>query len=103
MISAQRRTISPLISTGFWHEQSRTDRDDYIEIVYGNIMSSMQYNFQKMNSRQIDLLDTPYDTCSVMHYNAYAFTMVRKRCVRISIRRTHFEMFSPAVSRPADH
>lgn len=47
-----------------------------MEILYGNIMSNMRFNFDKMGSSRIDLLGLPYDTCSVMHYNAYAFTKV---------------------------
>jgi hypothetical protein len=61
-------------AVGFWHEQSRFDRDAYVRILTQNIMPSMIYNFEKMNVHQIDLLKSKYDTCSVMHYNAYAFT-----------------------------
>merc|ERR1712038_386032 len=64
-------------AVGFWHEQSRTDRDGYVKILTQNIQSSMVYNFEKMNLYQIDLLKAKYDTCSVMHYNAYAFTKRR--------------------------
>ena len=52
-------------------------RDGYVKILTQNIQSSMVYNFEKMNLYQIDLLKAKYDTCSVMHYNAYAFTKVR--------------------------
>jgi len=53
---------------GFFHEQSRPDRDEYIEIVYENIIDDMAYNFDKFTEDQITLLDIPYDYESVMHY-----------------------------------
>ena len=61
---------------GFWHEQSRADRDDNVEILWNNIMGDMSYNFMKYNLNQINHLGAPYDTCSVMHYGAFAFSKV---------------------------
>ena len=61
---------------GFWHEQSRADRDNHVTIVWDNINPSMKYNFMKYTLSQITHLNAPYDTCSVMHYNAYAFSKV---------------------------
>jgi len=60
-------------ASGFWHEQSRADRDKYITIMWNNIMSGMEYNFLKYDLRKIDHLGASYDTCSVMHYGATAF------------------------------
>jgi meprin B len=57
---------------GFWHEQSRADRDSYIRINYANIDSSQAYNFDKMTSG-VDTLGTPYDLYSIMHYEWNAF------------------------------
>ncbi len=62
---------------GFWHEQSRADRDSYVSIQWGNIMNQMEYNFMKYDLNKIDHLGAKYDTCSVMHYDAYAFSKVR--------------------------
>ena len=58
---------------GFWHEQSRADRDDYIRILWQNIESGMEYNFDKYSWDEIQNLDTPYDYSSVMHYGTHAF------------------------------
>ena len=65
-----------LFFLGFWHEQSRADRDNHVTIVWDNINPSMKYNFMKYTLSQITHLNAPYDTCSVMHYNAYAFSKV---------------------------
>ena len=87
---------------GFWHEHTRADRDDYIEIKWDNIQSGMEGNFAKYNLDRIQYLDAPYDigeaskqtanriicfrcckhclflfalkrTGSVMHYNPVAY------------------------------
>ena len=61
---------------GFYHEQSRPDRDDYVTINYDNIIGGADgpyaNNFAKTN--KIDSLGAPYDYESVMHYNRYAFS-----------------------------
>jgi len=58
---------------GFYHEQSRGDRDNYVKINWDNIRSSMKFNFNKYSSR-IDSLGVPYDYGSVMHYGRRAFS-----------------------------
>ena len=63
-------------ASGFWHEQSRADRDEFITIMWNNIMSGMEYNFLKYDLRKINHLGASYDTCSVMHYGATAFAKV---------------------------
>jgi hypothetical protein len=58
---------------GFQHEQSRTDRDNYITIYQQNIQSHQIYNFDAYSEKQIDLLGLPYDYGSIMHYGPTAF------------------------------
>ena len=58
---------------GFWHEQARPDRDEYISIDWNNIRDGKESNFSKQSSK-IDSLGAPYDYKSVMHYNAKALT-----------------------------
>nr|QNH72407.1 toxin candidate TRINITY_DN8389_c0_g2_i1 [Ceriantheomorphe brasiliensis] len=63
---------------GFWHEQSRPDRDGYIRINRGNIMRGMEHNFNKYTTTQINSYGQSYDFGSVMHYGAYAFSSNRR-------------------------
>jgi len=58
---------------GFYHEQSRPDRDNYVQIIWANIPQGVKFNFNKMTVSQIDSLGTPYDYRSVMHYDRTAF------------------------------
>ncbi len=56
---------------GLWHEQTRWDRDTYVEIVTGNIQAGHEHNFN-LNSNAYT--NGPYDFDSVMHYSKCAFS-----------------------------
>lgn len=58
-------------SLGFYHEQSRPDRDNYLNIYFNNIQRDMKYNFDK--AREVNSLGNSYDYRSVMHYDKTAF------------------------------
>ncbi|KAM4688571.1 meprin A subunit beta-like isoform 2-T2 [Discoglossus pictus] len=64
-----------LHALGFWHEQSRSDRDDYITIAWDMIDPGKRSNFNKYNDSLVNSLNTPYDYTSVMHYGKGAFQM----------------------------
>ena len=36
-------------AVGFWHEQSRSDRDSYVSVYWNNILPGMAYNFKKVS------------------------------------------------------
>nr|XP_022903710.1 zinc metalloproteinase nas-4-like [Onthophagus taurus] len=63
-----------LHTAGFLHEQSRTDRDDYVKINWENIQDGVQDNFKKYNDSVINSFGIGYDYESVMHYSQYAFS-----------------------------
>ena len=55
---------------GFWHEQSRPDRDNYITILWENIRANRDDQFEKYTHGEIDSLNVTYDYASIMHYPA---------------------------------
>lgn len=57
---------------GLWHEQSRSDRDNYIQIMWDNIEPEHIFNFNQHLRDGQDIGE--YDYSSVMHYSAYAFS-----------------------------
>ena len=57
---------------GLWHEQSRIDRDKYIEIVWSKVQPAARHNFEQHLIDGEDLGD--YDYGSIMHYPPVAFS-----------------------------
>nr|XP_005485137.1 meprin A subunit alpha [Zonotrichia albicollis]ADD70282.1 meprin A, alpha (PABA peptide hydrolase) [Zonotrichia albicollis] len=62
-----------LHALGFYHEQSRMDRDDYVNIWWDEIIEGREHNFVKYDDTYITDLNTPYDYESVMHYQPFSF------------------------------
>ena len=60
-------------AVGFWHEQSRPDRDNYITINWNNIREGKAHNFYRRNSWDINHHGSDYDYGSIMHYSTRAF------------------------------
>ncbi|XP_037836426.1 meprin A subunit beta isoform X2 [Kryptolebias marmoratus] len=63
-----------LHALGFYHEQSRYDRDEYVKIVFDNIIEENKHNFAKVGSEDSSTHGTSYDYLSVMHYDKDAFS-----------------------------
>uniref|UniRef100_A0AAF5D0F4 Metalloendopeptidase n=1 Tax=Strongyloides stercoralis TaxID=6248 RepID=A0AAF5D0F4_STRER len=68
-------------TVGFFHEQSRNDRDKYIKIIWQNVMNGADDQFEKYGINVIDNLNEPYDYNSIMHYGPYAFSANGKRTI----------------------
>ncbi|XP_068610180.1 meprin A subunit alpha [Brachionichthys hirsutus] len=62
-----------LHALGFYHEQSRSDRDDYVKIWWDQIEEGMEHNFDKYADDFITDLNTAYDYESIMHYRPLSF------------------------------
>ena len=56
---------------GFFHEQSRSDRDQHIEIVWSNVLPGYGLQFRKENDVSYNI---PYDLTSTMQYPQWAFS-----------------------------
>lgn len=67
-------------TVGLWHEQSRLDRDAFVEVLWENIDSNYHFNFNQRLQGGVDLGDYDYD--SIMHYGPYAFSKNKKETLR---------------------
>jgi len=69
---------------GYYHEQSRPDRDNYVDVFFDNIdPQDKAHNFNKCTGCTTQ--NEPYDFDSVMHYQRTAFgkgkvTLAKKGC-----------------------
>lgn len=59
---------------GFFHEQSRLDRDEHVLVHYTNVLTDAKRQFMKYKRGQGDTLGAKYDPDSIMHYSNKAFT-----------------------------
>lgn len=56
---------------GLMHEQTRSDRDEFVTIHWDNIRDGMKSNFRKFDG---GLLPTTYNVRSIMHYGSFIFS-----------------------------
>lgn len=59
---------------GFGHEQSRPDRDEYIDILWENVSPAHHRIFRKQSFWLFHSFGTPYDYSSIMHYGSHYFS-----------------------------
>lgn len=64
-----------LHALGVWHEQSRSDRDNFVQISRDNIIPRTLYNFDIVNGINVG----PYDLDSIMQYGCRDFGLDRSR------------------------
>ena len=72
---------------GFWHEQSRPDRDKYVTIMKRNIEEKNHYTFKKRDFNQANLIGE-YDFCSIVHYGLRYFSKVKSISINNSMMDT---------------
>jgi hypothetical protein len=58
-------------TVGLFHEHTRSDRDNYVTILWNNILDDAKHNFE-IDPGSVNL--GPYDYASIMHYDAFAFS-----------------------------
>lgn len=63
-----------LHALGFFHEHSRPDRDQYVDVVWDNIIEASNESFWLKSETEADTLGEAYDYESVMHYPHNAFS-----------------------------
>lgn len=71
-------------TVGLWHEQCRTDRDQWVRIETDNVSPDKIFNFKTQIAKTIDL-DT-YDYGSIMHYPANAFAVTPKSTTIVPLK-----------------
>jgi hypothetical protein len=65
-------TIHELLhAIGFYHEQSREDRDEFVTINWDNVEIGTEFNFLKAVGSLT--YNVTYDYGSILHYSAYSF------------------------------
>ena len=70
-----------LHALGVHHEQTRPDRDQFVDIFWNNIIPKEKFNFYKESSSNV-VISGPYDYGSVMHYSARAFGINNRQTIR---------------------
>lgn len=61
---------------GFYHEQSRPDRDSHVKIIWENVSPSQILQFELAVGSTTN--NTPYDYTSIMHYSQCAYSICSK-------------------------
>lgn len=59
---------------GFWHEQMRPDRDNYVDIKWENIQDGRASQFEMMKTYQHISFGSSYDIGSIMQYGGMGFS-----------------------------
>ncbi|KAM8953257.1 astacin-like metalloendopeptidase [Pelodytes ibericus] len=67
---------------GFLHEHNRSDRDNYVDIMWKYINDDDQSNFLKDDANNLGL---PYDYSSVMHYYSTVFSNTSGKATIVTI------------------
>jgi len=71
--SAGRALHEIMHTLGFYHEHSRSDRDDYIKIIKSNVKKGKMFNFNTKSDDESSR-NFNYDYDSIMHYGSTFFS-----------------------------
>ncbi|MCB9061695.1 MAG: M12 family metallopeptidase [Halobacteriovoraceae bacterium] len=71
-------------AVGRFHEQSREDRDNYIEIFWGNIEEKFHDQFRRVPKSVFNLYNDELDLQSIMMYDPYSFALDKSHPTIIS-------------------
>lgn len=63
-----------LHAAGFWHQQSASNRDEFVKILWENIIHGHEHNFDKYDESEVTDFGVAYDYGSIMHYSRTAFS-----------------------------
>lgn len=75
---------------GFQHEQSRPDRDAYVEIVRENIPEALSYNFDRLPHTKVNDYNVGYDYRSIMHYSAKVSVLLSLLIIFFNLKKNGF-------------
>ena len=73
-----------LHALGFWHEHSRSDRDEHVEVLKHNVLLGKDSEFVKEETQSEESI---YDYSSVMHFAANTFAQAKHRCLTQDFNR----------------
>ena len=85
-------------AVGFWHEQSRPDRDKYVAINLQSIRKDKEYQFMRRSSTEVNSRGSAYDYGSIMHYGDTSF--VRDDCEGCKSLRVNNDVAYSKQGRP---
>uniref|UniRef100_A0A915NVY8 Zinc metalloproteinase n=1 Tax=Meloidogyne floridensis TaxID=298350 RepID=A0A915NVY8_9BILA len=83
---------------GFFHEQSRWDRDQFVSVSLDNIRHGYEDQFDKESEEENDNQQVPYDLGSVMHYSECELIISKS----LKCQNVNFD-FLDAFSSPDAH
>ena len=84
---------------GLWHEQSRPDRDSYVQVLADNIQSGKQQNFRTRKSIEVDSYGEMYDYGSIMHYGLNAFSGNNKPTLKVINTAEYVRQGQPKIGQ----
>lgn len=85
-------------TVGFFHEQSREERDQYVTIMTANIRRGYEDNFKKNEKGTSTAYGVGYDYGSVMHYSEMAFSGNGKPTIQTKVKSHQMTIYSEDVS-----